>query len=268
MRRARSVWADARGGAVAGALLAAGALCCAGQKGPESAANAADKVAPKDTEIRHEDCEIDDDDAVSEDVNGDGRPDRTTVASGGKPICRALDFNFDGSIDDWVYLDEAGNVRRRESDFDRDGRVDEVALFSAGQLLEKRRATTLGGKWDTWHYYQQGKLARTERDSNGDTYVDQWWEYPDARGSDCPLIHSDVDGDGRPDPGATVDVCSDRYAAAAFQSEEENDDQAGPGIGALPTEVDSSAQPDPESDSEEEGDDEGDADVEESGEEP
>jgi hypothetical protein len=44
--------------------------------------------------------------------------------------------------------------------------------------------------------------------------VDQWWEYPDGRSEDCPLIHSDVDGDGHPDPGATVDVCQNQPQAA------------------------------------------------------
>jgi hypothetical protein len=36
--------------------------------------------------------------------------------------------------------------------------------------------------------------------------VDQWWEYPTPG---CPLIHSDVNGDGRPDPGSTIDYCKE-----------------------------------------------------------
>lgn len=196
------------------------------------------KVEARDTSIVHEECAVSDGDAVKEDVNGDGRPDRTTVSDGSRESCRALDFNFDGSMDAWVYLDQNGNLRRRENDYDRDGRVDEVSVYQAGVLTEQQRATTLAGKLDTWHYYTAGKMARTERDSNGDDYIDQWWEYPAERSPECPLIHSDVDGDGRPDPGATVDVCRDQYVPAARDGEtspERGLDQEG--IGEVPTEL-------------------------------
>jgi hypothetical protein len=201
--------------------------------------------APKDTRIVHEECPLDGSNAVQEDLNGDGRPDRTTLIEHGRPVCQALDFNFDGVVDAWVYFDAAGKVRRRESDYDRDGRVDEIALYQEGQLVERQRATSLTGKLDTWQYYRNGKLTSAERDSNGDDYVDQWWEYPDDRAADCPLIHSDVNGDGRPDPGATVDVCRERYTPTARDGAPpaaRSMDQAGPGD--LPTQVESeSAEP-------------------------
>lgn len=202
--------------------------------GPKAAGRG--RVEPRDTQLVHEDCPISAASTVSEDINGDGRPDRRTVMrDGGKASCRALDFNFDGVIDAWVYLDDAGRVRRRENDYDRDGNVDEVSLYRVGVLVEQQRATTRAGKLDTWHYFEAGKLARTERDSNGDDYIDQWWEYPAQRAPECPLIHSDVDGDGRPDPGATVDICRDGHAAGA------GDDAPGAtsrdGISELPTEV-------------------------------
>lgn len=206
-------------------------------------ADARRSVAARDTRILHEDCAVKDEDALAQDVNGDGRPDRTTVKDGANAGCRGLDFNFDGVMDAWVYLDEHGKIRRRESDYDRDGRVDEVSLYRAGVLTEQHRATTLAGKLDTWHYYSGGKVNRTERDSNGDDYVDQWWEYPAERSRDCPMIHSDVDGDGRPDPGATVDVCRDQYVPASR-------DGSAPGeasgtddsVGDVPTEVESGAE--------------------------
>jgi hypothetical protein len=218
-------------------LSTAGLLACSvfSSAGPKAARRA--HAEPRDTQLVHEDCPITAASTVSEDINGDGKPDRHTVAAaGGKGgLCRALDFNFDGVIDAWVYLDAAGRVRRRENDYDRDGNVDEVSLYRAGVLVEQQRATARAGKLDTWHYFEAGKLARTERDSNGDDYIDQWWEYPAQRAPECPLIHSDVDGDGRPDPGATVDICRDRYAAGA------RSDVPGAtsptGIGELPTEL-------------------------------
>ena len=124
-------------------------------------------------------------------------------------MCQWLDLNFDGVVDAWVYFDETGQVRRRETDYDRDGRIDEIAVFKGGQLESRKRATTLAGRLDTWEYFENGKLVRAERDSDGNALVDQWWEYPRTQRQECPVVHSDVDGDGRPDPGATVDLCAD-----------------------------------------------------------
>lgn len=228
-------------GSGAAALLAMGLTACGvfSQGGPKAAMRA--RVEPRDTKLVHEGCAFGSAGAVSEDINGDGRPDRRTgSAANSQALCRALDFNFDGVVDAWVYLDEAGQVRRRENDYDRDGSVDEISLYRAGVLVEQQRATARAGKLDTWHYFEAGKMARTERDSNGDDYIDQWWEYPAQRAPECPLIHSDVDGDGRPDPGATVDLCRDRPGDDA--NSQVPGATSADGIGDLPTEV----QPTPE----------------------
>jgi hypothetical protein len=192
------------------------------------------RVAPRDTRLVHEDCPVSGAGAGTEDVNGDGRPDRRTHSEGARLACATLDFNFDGVVDAWMFLDEAGKVRRRENDYDHDGNADEIALYSAGVLVEQQRSTVHTGKLDTWHYFSGGKLSRSERDANGDDYIDQWWEYPESRSRDCPLIHSDVDGDGRPDPGATVDVCGGSGAAG---TETETLDAPPTGISEAPTEV-------------------------------
>jgi hypothetical protein len=191
------------------------ALACAASSGAGPGASGPRRAEPRDTRLVHEDCPVNQPGVVAEDINGDGRPDRRTLMVGSRQQCVTLDFNFDGIIDAWVYLDERGSVRRRENDFDRDGSPDEVSIYVGGALAEQQRVTARAGKIDTWHYFSAGKLTRTERDANGDDYVDQWWEYPDARGAECPLIHSDVDGDGRPDPGATVDVCRERPGSVA-----------------------------------------------------
>jgi hypothetical protein len=194
-------------------------------------------VTAKDTRILHEDCPLDGSGAESQDVNGDGRADRTVVRSGGVERCRGLDLNFDGTIDAWVYLEPDGKVRRRESDYDRDGRIDEVALYSRGALVERQRATSLMGKLDTWQFYEGDKVVRAERDSNGDDVIDQWWEYPSGRSADCPLIHSDVDGDGRPDPGATVDVCGERHDPGTRDGSNRAPAPGIEGASDIPTEV-------------------------------
>jgi hypothetical protein len=225
-------------GRLVGPLLAASVLApigcgLAAADGPK--AKSRSRMAPRDTHLAHEDCPVAGSGAGIEDVNGDGRPDRRAHSEGAKLACTTLDFNFDGVVDAWVYLDEAGKVRRRENDYDHDGNADEVALYRAGVLVEQQRSTVHAGKLDTWHYFSDGKLSRSERDANGDDYIDQWWEYPEARSRDCPLIHSDVDGDGRPDPGATVDVCG---GGSATGSETETLAAPGTGVSEAPTEVD------------------------------
>lgn len=198
------------------------------------------RVTRRDTRIQHEPCDLESAGTEKIDVNGDGRPDIYIVKSSGKEVCRAVDLNFDGHLDTWSYRDGAGQLRRRESDYDRDGRVDEISIYKGGALVEMYRATTLAGKLDTWQFYEGGKLVRAERDSDGDAVVDQWWEYPPTNKPGCPLIHSDLDGDGRPDPGATVDICKDAGYVPPERSEPReptSPDFSRPG--SLPTEVSS-----------------------------
>lgn len=220
--------------ALLGALtLSSIAGCGAAASGPK--ARTRPRVEPRDTRLVHEDCVVPATGAAAEDINGDGRSDRRTAHEGSRARCRTLDFNYDGAVDAWVYLDEAGRVRRREHDYDGDGSVDEISLYQAGVLVEQHRCTSRARKLDTWHYFAAGQVARTERDSNGDDYIDQWWEYPDRRAADCPVIHSDVDGDGQPDPGATVDVCRDRYGGGEAEGARGAEDPSG--VGELPSEV-------------------------------
>jgi hypothetical protein len=206
--------------------------------GSADAGSPRDHLMRRDTEIHHEPCEVTGPDAEGLDANGDGAPDVVIVRQGGREVCRAMDFNFDGRIDAWVYLDAQGRVRRRENDYDRDGRIDEILLYSGGRIVQKQRATTLSGRLDTWHYYEGERLKRTERDSDGDAVVDQWWEYPKPDRPDCPVVHVDVTGNGRPDPGVSVDVCADQVdpVVLAEPGERRAFDFDGP-AGALPREV-------------------------------
>jgi hypothetical protein len=194
-------------------------------------------VQERDTRLVHEDCPVSSSGAEQLDANGDGKPDVVRVKDGGREVCRSVDLNFDGVPDSWVYFDSNGKVRRRENDYDRDGRIDEIAIFRGGVLVEKQRATMLADRVDTWEFYQNGKLARSERDSNGDRVVDQWWEYPNA---DCPVIHADVNDDGRPDPGASVDYCKETgYVPPERQDFKKPESPTFQQGGALPTEVES-----------------------------
>lgn len=176
-------------------------LGCGGkqQEGPSEPGSA---HVRRSTKIELEPCAVAE--SAGLDANGDGRAEVGRAMSGGREACRVADLNGDGRPDRTTFFDSDGRLRRVESDFDRDGRIDEIALYAAGVLQEKHRATLLGGKLDTWEFYEGGALVRTERDKNGDGIIDQWWEYPRPG---CPLIHTDSDGDGRPDPHTTIDYC-------------------------------------------------------------
>lgn len=188
--------------------LAVGIVACGGASGGDKA-DLSDNE--RDVEIHHEACNGDSGSAKKVDVNGDGKPDITHVMDGARESCRIVDLNFDGRVDAFIYFDGTGKERRRESDFDRDGRPDEIDTLQAGVLVRKERETNFDGKIDTWDTYVSAKLVKRERDSDADAIVDQWWEF---NGDDpkCALVSSDKNTDGKPDPDTVVDLCADPNA--------------------------------------------------------
>jgi hypothetical protein len=190
----------------AGQALLTTLFCLGCSHGGAGALSPDQQALVRDVTIEHEECDVSAAGAEKLDVNGDGKPDITVVRSGGRDVCRAYDLNFDGRVDLYAYYDSAGKLRRKEYDFDRDGKTDEIALYSGGVITERQRATVLAGRLDTWQHYQNGALAKAERDSDSDAVVDQWWEYPQPG---CPVIHTDTNHDGRPDPGTTIDYCKE-----------------------------------------------------------
>ncbi len=211
---ARASLCSARSAAAANAIVGCGVtlvvlIFYSGCNRPSAAASTAQggSAVQRRTQVLHEECAITASSAERLDANGDGRADITIVRErGGREQCRAADINFDGVVDTWSYNGPDGQLRRREFDFDRDGQIDEIAIYKFGVVRQKQRATTSVGRLDTWEYYNDGVLTRAERDSDGDDLVDQWWEYAQ---SGCPLMHSDANRDGKPDPGTTIDYCKD-----------------------------------------------------------
>lgn len=116
-------------------------------------------------------------------------------------------------MDAFIYYDEQGREWRRESDFDRDGRADEIALFENGALKLKLRETNFDKKIDTWDHYEGGRLTKRERDSDGDGIVDQWWTFNNPQNPRCAVVASDCNADGKPDPDSVVDLCGESYGS-------------------------------------------------------
>lgn len=193
------------------ALVLLGASCSSPD--PTNARANSPTGGERDTEIKHEPCDGSSSSAKRIDANADGKPDIIHVMSGGKEVCRIVDLNLDGAIDAFIYYDSAGNERRRESDFDRDGRADEVTILANGVVVRKERETNFDNKIDTWDYYESGRLVRRERDSDGDKIVDQWWQFNNPTNPKCAVVATDRNADGKPDPDSVVDLCGESYGA-------------------------------------------------------
>ena len=163
----------------------------------------------RDTELKHESCDLKSSDAVRLDANGDGRHEIVKVMRNGKVSCKAVDLNMDGVIDFFVYYDDAGQVRRREYGYDRGNRPNEIVIYKNGVVVQKMRETNNDRKIDTWDYYQNGRLVREERDSTGDGFVDQWWTFNRPNQPKCAIVVIDSDGDGKPEPESKLDICKD-----------------------------------------------------------
>src|SRR5689334_12430180 len=91
----------------------------------------------RDTEIKHEPCDLNSPTRATLDANADGRPEIIRVMNGPREVCRAVDMNLDGAFDAFVYYDETGAERRREADFDKDGRPDEIISMRGGAVFLK-----------------------------------------------------------------------------------------------------------------------------------
>lgn len=88
-------------------------------------ADSAADARQREVDLGHDDCSPDGS-SKTVDVNGDQRPDIVHVMKEGREVCRIVDLNFDGAVDVYIYYDAKGGERRREADFDRDGRPDLV----------------------------------------------------------------------------------------------------------------------------------------------
>jgi hypothetical protein len=185
--------------------ICAAFFLCGCNSGPP-ARSAEREQLERDVRVVHEDCDTSGGGAEKLDANGDGRADVVVVRSGSRDVCRAYDLNLDGKVDVYSYYDDAGRVRRKENDFNHDGVIDQITTYQGGVITSRQLATLLANRLDTWDFFQNGNLARRERDSDSDAVVDTWWEYSKPG---CPMIHTDANEDGRPDPGTTIDYCKE-----------------------------------------------------------
>jgi hypothetical protein len=152
--------------------------------------------------IEHEACDESSGKVEVVDVNNDGRPDIKRVYRAGREVCRITDLNRDGKPDMFEYYDPNGQLRRREADYDDNGIVNAIEHYENGKLVRRELDTTNQGRIDTWDTFDPatGRRIKRERDATGDGRIDQWWSYE----GDKVTIAMDRNGDGRPNPDATI----------------------------------------------------------------
>lgn len=202
-----SVW---RGGAISAlGLFVAGlsaAIGCGGG-GASGGEKSTSPTAARSTVIEHEACSESGHKVEAIDVTNDGKPDIRKVYAGTTELCRMTDLNHDGHADLYEYFDKTGALRRREFDFDDNGVVNQIDYYENGKLVRRELDTTNQGRIDTWDTFDPstGARAKRERDATGDGRIDQWWTYE----ADRITIAMDRNGDGLPDPEATVVLGAD-----------------------------------------------------------
>lgn len=187
-------------GLTVASLVLASASGCGGGDAAVAKAKLPDGV--RSQAIEHESCDESGHKTETVDVDNDGRPDIRRVYDGAQEVCRISDLNRDGKPDLYEYYDKAGQLRRREADYDDNGLVNAIELYEGGKLVRAELDTTNQGRIDTWDTFDPstGKRTKRERDTTGDGRVDQWWAY----NGDQVTIAMDKNGDGLPEPDAVI----------------------------------------------------------------
>jgi hypothetical protein len=184
-------------------LIAIVALGCSGEEKTSGVAQAK-LPAASDVSVKHEDCPESGNRVEVLDSNNDGKPDikRVYDKTAGRELCHIADINHDGKPELFEYFDPSGQIRRREFVYDDTGVVASVELYEGGKLVRRELDTSGLHRIDTVDIYDPstGKRVKRERDSNGDGRMDQWWAF----GAERTEITMDKNGDGQPDPEATI----------------------------------------------------------------
>lgn len=162
-----------------------------------------------------------DEDVQEIDFNNDAHPDvykfyakgtapkdpNANAGSGGDAngqlLRKETDLNRDGRIDLWNWYGRDGVIERQQYDLDFDNRIDVVVFYEKGVVVRKELYHGFADRPDTFKYYEKGKLQRVERDrflntgaEGQDGRVDTWeyWE-----GDQIDRIGEDKNGDGNVD---------------------------------------------------------------------
>ena len=156
------------------------------------------------------------------DTNQNGKIDTWTEMDGARPLRSRIDRDEDGRLDRWEYYDEKGGLTKVGFSRRQTGAPDAWAFSGPDGQIARVDSSSSGDETriDRRDIYENGIVARSEIDSNGDGRIDQWETY--AAGV-LETAAMDEDEDGRPDRrltyagGTLVLIESEPDAAGAFR---------------------------------------------------
>ena len=112
------------------------------------------------------------------DSNDDGRNDATGILDGAQVRHIELDTNGNGRVDRWEFYDADGGASKVGLSRQDDGVMDAVAVYGRDQrLLRLEVSTRRDTRFDRIEFYQAGRLARAEEDTDADGAIDKWETY-------------------------------------------------------------------------------------------
>lgn len=114
----------------------------------------------------------------TDDKNGDGNPDSWIVREEGNIICLKVDTDFDGQVDYLLRTDEDNKKIYEEIDFNHDGSLDDYYYYVDGILDRRELDSNYDGDVDIWVYLYKGIYIRKyARDTDYDGVVDVEKDY-------------------------------------------------------------------------------------------
>lgn len=114
----------------------------------------------------------------TDDKNGDGKPDTWIIQEEDNVICLKMDTNFDGHVDYLLRTDEENKKIYEEVDFNHDGSMDDYYYYVGGILDRRELDSNYDGDVDIWVYLYQGVYIRKyARDTDYDGVADVEKDY-------------------------------------------------------------------------------------------
>ncbi len=100
----------------------------------------------------------------------------------------------------------ASNIKER-ADVNGNGKVETIRVRALdGTEVCRGSDSDENGRFDTWDEVQHGNVTRRARDTDENGAVDEVTMWPDPMRRDCPVVFTDLDGDGKPEH-VKMDVC-------------------------------------------------------------
>ena len=99
---------------------------------------------------------------VTEDENGDGKPDTFYYYEGKRLVRTEVDGNFDGLIDWWYFYDADGRYVRAERDKNYDGKPDDWCFYEKGEPVNQKNDTDFNGLVDCITTFANGVATQVD----------------------------------------------------------------------------------------------------------